>query len=82
MGNFFSALLASLSVGTAGATHVGPNFQELVLEDNDARDKIAVLNLEGVISGQAFDPSGYNLVDFVEDQLDRCADDHRVKAVI
>ena len=82
MGNFFSALLASLSFGSAGATQVGPNFQELVLKDNDAHDKIAVLNLDGVISGQAMDPSGYNLVNFIEDQLKRCADDDRVKAVV
>lgn len=75
-------MLASLTATPAGTAQLGPHFQELVLEDNDARDKFAVISLEGVITGQAFDPSGYNLVDFIEDQLELCAEDERVRAVL
>lgn len=82
LGNFLSAVVASFTSSPTGPAHLGPHFQELVLEDNDARDKFAVISLEGVISGQAVDPSGYNLVDFVEDQLEMCAEDDRVKAVL
>ncbi len=82
VGNFLSAVLASFTSGPTGSAHLGPQFQELIVEDNDARDKIAIINLEGVISGAAFDPSGYNLVDFLDDQLSMCADDRRVRAVL
>ncbi len=82
MGNFLSALFSGFSSPSSGSAHLGPEFQELVLEDNDAHEKIAVISLEGVISGQAFDPSGYNLVDFIEDQLDMCAEDDDVRAVL
>lgn len=82
LGNFLSAVVAGFTSSPTGPAHLGPDFQELVLEDNDARDKFAVISLEGVISGQAFDPSGYNLVDFIDDQLEMCAEDDRVKAVL
>jgi len=82
LGNFVSALLAGFTSAPTGPAHLGPHFQELVLEDNDARDKFVVINLEGVISGQAFDPSGYNLVDYLGDQFEMCADDDRVRAVL
>jgi protease IV len=82
LGNFLSALFSGFSAGSPGPMKTGPHFQELVLEDNDARDKFAVISLEGVISGQAFDPSGYNLVNFIEDQLELCAEDERVRAVL
>ncbi len=82
LGNFVSAMLASLTSSPAGSGQLGPTFQELVIEDNDARAKFAVISLDGVISGQAFDPSGYNLVNYIEDQLTQCAEDDNVRAVL
>lgn len=82
LGNLLSALFANLSFSTSTTSHVGPNFQEVVLEDNDARDKFAVINVDGVISGQSMDPNGYSLVDYIGDQLDMAADDSRVRAVL
>lgn len=82
LGNFLSALFSGFSAGSPGPMKTGPHFQELVLEDNDARDKFAVISLTGVISGQSFDSSGYNLVSFIEDQLELCAKDDRVRAVL
>lgn len=82
LGNFVSAVFASFASSAGGAAQLGPQFQELILEDNNAREKFVVINLEGVISGQAFDPSGYNLVDYIDDQLTLCAEDRRVRAVL
>jgi protease IV len=82
LGNFLSALFSGFTGGPARTARTGPQFQEMVLEDNGVRDKFAVISLEGVISGQAFDPSGYNLVNFIEDQLELCAKDDRVRAVL
>ena len=64
-------------------THtVGPRLDEVVLEDNDASSKIAVVPIEGIITGQVIDRGGFSLVDIVKAQLKRADKDDRVKAVI
>ena len=67
---------------TASAREVGPKLEECVLENNDSQNKIAVITVDGIISGHDFDQSGNNLVDVIQAQLDRAADDKHVKAVI
>jgi protease IV len=61
---------------------VGPRLDECILEDNDARNKIAVITVDGIITSHTADPAGNNMVDVIQAQLDRAKDDHRVKAVI
>lgn len=61
---------------------VGPRLQEAWLKDNDSRNKIAVIPIEGVITSQSVGRNGFNMVDVVEDQLRRAAEDKNVKAVI
>jgi protease-4 len=77
--NFVTVLLSG---GSPGHSAHGSGLLEVVVEDNGARDKVAVLSLEGVISGQAYGAGGYSLVSSIKDQLDNCADDDRIKAVI
>ena len=60
----------------------GPRLDEVVLEDNDASEKIAVIPVEGIISSQLGGRGGYDLVAVVKAQLDRAANDKKVKAVI
>lgn len=60
----------------------GPRLDEVVLEDNDASEKIAVIPIEGIITGELGGRGGYSLVDVVKAQLDRAEDDKKVKAVI
>ena len=60
----------------------GPKLEEAVLEDNKAHDKIAVITVDGLISDATADGSGNNMVAVIKAQLDRAADDNRVKAVI
>lgn len=69
---------ASASRGSHGASHL----HEVVLEDNDATDKVAVIPVEGVIHGEPIDPDGRTLVELVKQQLQRAAEDDAVKAVI
>jgi protease IV len=61
---------------------VGPRLDECILEDNDARNKIAVITVDGIITSQTADPAGNNMVDVIQAQLDRAKDDKHVKAVI
>ncbi len=70
------------SFKTASAREVGPKLEECILEDNDSPNKIAVITVDGIISGHDADEAGYNLVDIIQAQLDRASDDKRVKAVI
>src|SRR6185369_6528879 len=60
---------------------VGPRLQESYLEDNHSKNKIAVIPIDGVISGQG-GRSGYTMVDLIEDQFRRAEKDESVKAVI
>jgi protease IV len=65
----------------SSSREVGPRLDEVVLRDNDASIKIAVVNVDGIITGQTTD-NGYSLVDLIKAQLKRAADDKNVKAVI
>ena len=76
------SLSFSHGLKTAGAREVGPKLEECILENNDSENKIAVITVDGIISGHDFDESGNNLVDVIQAQLDRAADDKHVKAVI
>jgi protease IV len=61
---------------------VGPRLEEVVLEDNQVAEKIAVISINGIISSEFGDRSGFNLVDVIQAQLDRADKDKKVKAVI
>jgi protease-4 len=70
------------SFRTSTGREVGPRLEECLLKDNDARNKIAVVTVDGIITDNERDQSGNNLVDVIKAQLDRAKDDDRVKAVI
>lgn len=61
---------------------VGPKLEEVLLKDNDARIKIAVVPVEGIITSGSTDPAGNSMGDVIKAQLKRAKDDIRVKAVI
>jgi protease-4 len=61
---------------------VGPRLEEVIYEDNDAANKIAVIEVDGIISGRSLDQTGFTLADLVKAQLRRAEDDDHVKAVL
>jgi protease IV len=70
---------------SSGGRHIhssGPRLEEVIIEDNEAANKIAVVDIEGIITSRVVDGGGYNLVDVVKAQLKRSEDDDKVKAVI
>ena len=85
-GNFAQLVSQALNfkggLGNGISREVGPNLDEYLLKDNEASSKIAVVTVDGIISGQTVDQAGNNLIDVIQAQLDRAKDDHRVKAVI
>jgi protease-4 len=61
---------------------VGPRLDEVVTEDNSTSDKIAVIDINGIITSRVTDQGGYNMVDIIKAQLKHADDDSRVKAVL
>ena len=82
------AFIASRSL-TGGITHIhgsgrvgATELVETTLEDNASDDKVAVIEIQGVISGEAAGGGRSSLVDSVRDQLQRIEDDDAVKALV
>ena len=86
---YFTLFIRTLSSGfsrssfrTSMGREVGPRLEECLLKDNDARSKIAVVTVDGIITDNARNQAGNSMVDVIKAQLDRAKDDDRVKAVI
>lgn len=79
-------LVSSLSSFTGFQTPytqtVGPRLEEVLVEDNDASAKIAVVEVEGIITSQMLDPAGFNMADIIKAQLKRAGQDAKVRAVV
>lgn len=82
-GNFSS--LVSNVVYSKGGRHmrtVGPRLEEVITEDNEATEKIAIVEVSGIITSHSFDQGGYGMVELIKAQLKRAEDDAKVRAVI
>ncbi len=80
-----SKLANSLSfagVGHTGSGRTDHSIHEVLIENNRSDHKIAVIDVDGVITGQAWDGAGRNMVDLIEDELKMAAEDSSVRAVI
>jgi protease-4 len=78
-----AAVFASALTGGGVAAHTdGDSLLETVIENNGARHKIAVIEVDGIIMDLRDQWTGASLVSFLKDQLDRAAEDARVKAVL
>ena len=78
--NGISFLSGFLSSGPASVD--GPRLEEVSVESHDSENKIAIIPVSGVISGQSFDGSGLSLPVMIKHQLKRAARDKSVKAVL
>jgi protease IV len=68
--------------GGLHARESGPRLDEVVMEDNGASRKLAVIDVDGIITSSMEDGGGYNLAEIIKAQLDRAGEDDRVKAVV
>src|SRR5260370_1964091 len=79
VGNFFTSTLFH---GKAPhARSVGPKIEEVITEDNDASDKIAVGDIDGLITSRVMDQAAYSLVALIKAQLNHPHADHNPPAV-
>jgi len=82
LGNF-SGMMSNLVLSKGKHIRaVGPRLEEVITEDNEANDKIAVIEIQGIIASRSFDQGGYGMVELVKAQLKRAEEDARVRAVI
>lgn len=78
-----SATLGLSFADTQGSGRIGARkLVEITLENRGSRSKVAVLDIRGMIAGDGLRLGQSGLVDEVEDQLERIANDEAVKAVI
>src|SRR5256885_830138 len=50
---------------------VGPKLEEVITEDNEATEKIAVIEVNGIITSHSFEQGGYGMVELIKAQLKR-----------
>jgi protease-4 len=85
-GFFNLGYLGTLLPGSSSMRHMsrssGPRLDEVVKEDNDAVNKIAVVEINGIITSQAIGQGGYGLVEVIKAMLKRAEEDIHVKAVL
>ena len=67
--------------GGKGYHSYGPRLEEVTIRDDNSVNKIAVVPIEGIITGQVAD-GGFSMVTVIKEELKRARDDHEVKAVI
>lgn len=79
----FSVLHFFTKSGVGKVAHQGKQgLEEVVLEDNESGNKLAVIEVQGVITGEPVDHSGRTMVTMIKDQLDRAEEDDAVKGVL
>ncbi|TAK98911.1 MAG: signal peptide peptidase SppA [Verrucomicrobia bacterium] len=76
------SIFSLANIDGARARGGGPKLDEVVVEEHDSRNKIAIVPVEGIISGRQVDQAGNSMVEIIKAQLDRAKEDEKVKAVI
>jgi protease IV len=90
---FLALFVLSLLLNFAGLSHDvlphsrvtmdrGRNLEEIAISMTNSDNKIAVIEVDGVISSGEIDRSGVNMVQYIKDQLKMAERDTDVKAVI
>jgi protease-4 len=79
LGKFASMLGNARHVSGAQS---GRNFEEISLEGAGSADKLAIIDVDGIITSEPWDRSGHSMVDTIADQLKLAGKDRAVKGVI
>lgn len=75
-------LVGALTLGTRSMAQGRPGLHEVTLDHRQSRNKIAVIDVAGMIIGDSWDSHSYGMVSQIQDQLDQAASDSQVKAVL
>ena len=69
-------------MGGQAGRQTGRWLEEVIVEHNGSGNKVAIIDVEGIITSMSMGYRGRNMVDLIEDQLRMAAQDDAVKAVI
>src|SRR5262245_20114764 len=75
-------LVHVVSAGTKSGRQNREHLEEVTLENNQSKNKVAVLDISGIISSEPWDRSTHNLVELISDQLHLAGEDDAAKAVV
>ena len=78
----FTRVFFELAGGGQPGRQSGRVLEEMNVENNGSANKIAIIDLSGLITSQSWDRSGRNMVDLIGDQLKMAERDKSVRAVI
>jgi len=79
----FKHAISGLATGRVRPYHTyGPRLEEVTIKESSSGHKIAVIPIEGIISGEAIDQGGFSMVAVVKEELKRARQDRDVKAVV
>ena len=75
-------LVHGVTVRAKAGRQAREHLEEVTFENNQSKNKIAVLDIAGIISSEPWDRSTHNLVDLISDQLRLAGEDDSAKAVV
>ena len=75
-------LVHGVTVRAKSGRQAREHLEEVTFENNQSKNKIAVLDITGIISSEPWDRSTHNLVDLISDQLRVAGEDDSAKAVV
>src|SRR6266516_1658293 len=75
-------LIHVVKVGAKSGRQAREHLEEVTFENNQSKNKIAVLDITGIISSEPWDRTTHNLVDLISDQLRLAGEDDSAKAVV
>jgi len=78
----FSHFARGLTSGSRGGRVAQEHFEEVLLQNNASRNKIVVLDVSGLITGESVGRHGQSMVDFFSNKLRLAGEDESVKAVL
>jgi protease-4 len=81
--NMRHAVSGVVNLRNVASHESGPRLEEAVMKDLNSDNKIAVIDIDGIITGEASEDSGgYSMVEVIKEQLRLAKKDTDVKAVI
>ena len=78
----FQHLVHGMTARAKSGRQTHEHLEEVVFENNQSKNKIAILDITGIITSEPWDRSSHNLVDLIEDELRLAGEDDSAKAVV
>ena len=75
-------LVHGVTIRAKSGRQAREHLEEVTFENNQSKNKIAVLDITGIISSEPWDRSTHSLVDLISDQLRLAGEDDSAKAVV